>query len=122
MAYEFVPIHKETDDQVEQLVRDRDIDILVDLSGHTGGNRLTAFARKPAPIQASWCGYFDTTGLEAMDYLIVDRVVAPVEEARAWTESPLYLPDSYVCYQPPPKLPEIVRFRRKQTGHHLRLF
>jgi predicted O-linked N-acetylglucosamine transferase (SPINDLY family) len=99
-------IKKESDQTVEQLIREHEIDILVDLAGHTADNRLPLFARKPAPIQASWCGYFNTTGLESMDYLIVDRVVAPEHENPGWTERPLYLPNSYICYQPP-KLPEI---------------
>ena len=86
-------IKRESDNKVEELIRDNQIDILIDLSGHTADNRLPVFARKPAPIQASWCGYFDTTGLRAMDYLIVDRVIAPENEQRKWTERPLYLPD-----------------------------
>ena len=108
-------IKKEPDNKVEELIRDHHIDILVDLSGHTADNRLPVFARKPAPIQASWCGYFDTTGLRAMDYLIVDRVVAPETEQPKWTERPLYLPDSYICYQPP-KLPELAAVPAERNG------
>jgi predicted O-linked N-acetylglucosamine transferase (SPINDLY family) len=108
-------IKREPDNKVEELIRDHQIDILIDLAGHTADNRLPVFARKPAPIQASWCGYFDTTGLRAMDYLIVDRVIAPENEQRKWTERPLYVPDSYICYQPP-KLPDLAAVPAEQNG------
>jgi protein O-GlcNAc transferase len=62
-----------SDEAVAQQVRDASIDILIDVSGHSGGNRLLTFARKPAPIQASWMGYPGTTGLQAMDYFLSDR-------------------------------------------------
>jgi predicted O-linked N-acetylglucosamine transferase (SPINDLY family) len=76
------------------------IDILVDLSGHSGANRLPVFARKPAPIQVSWIGYPGTTGLRAMDYYLADRhFLPPGQFDRYFTEKIVYLPAN-VPFQP----------------------
>ncbi|HYW42860.1 MAG TPA: hypothetical protein VE959_08390 [Bryobacteraceae bacterium] len=88
----------------EMIERDR-IDILVDLAGYTAGNRLLAFARKPAPVQVSWLGYFNTTGMEAMDYLLVDPQLAPPEEEAPFVEKPLRLPGCYLAYEIPAHAP-----------------
>jgi predicted O-linked N-acetylglucosamine transferase (SPINDLY family) len=71
------------------------------LSGHTSGHRLPVFARKPAPIQATWIGYFNTTGLDAIDYIISDRDLIPQETEHLFTEKPLRLPYSSACYSLP---------------------
>ncbi|TWA74577.1 putative O-linked N-acetylglucosamine transferase (SPINDLY family) [Azospirillum brasilense] len=95
------PIVGLDDAAVADRIRRDGIDILVDLSGHTGNNRLTLFARRPAPVQASWLGYFGTTGLPAMDWVIADRHVLPPGEERFFTEKVWRLPDSYLCFTPP---------------------
>ncbi|MCC6657121.1 MAG: tetratricopeptide repeat protein [Rhodocyclaceae bacterium] len=77
------------------------IDILIDLAGHTDRNRLALFALRPAPVQASWLGYFGTTGLEEMDYVIADRHVVPAGEEAHFVEKIWRLPHSYLCFAPP---------------------
>lgn len=79
--------------------RDR-IDILVDLAGHTAGNRLSLFARKPAPVQMLTQGYLDTSGLAAMDYFVTDRWVVPPEDEGSFTEKILRLPNAHFCFAP----------------------
>jgi predicted O-linked N-acetylglucosamine transferase (SPINDLY family) len=100
----------------EQIVADR-IDILFDLAGHTAGNRLLVFARKPAPVQVTWIGYEGTTGLGAMDYILADRyTIAPGQEA-GYRERVLRMPHGYVCYEPPPTSPEASPLPAAKAGH-----
>ena len=89
-----------SDDRVAEMVRDDRIDILVDLAGHTAGHRLAVFARNPAPVQATYLGYFATTGLSAMDYWINDGVVHPETTIQQTAEDVYRLPRCWVCYQP----------------------
>lgn len=84
-----------------KLIHDDAIDILIDLSGHTSGNRLGIFAYKPAPIQITWLGYFATTGLKEIDYLLGDPYVTPECEQHHFSEKIWQLPDSYLCFSPP---------------------
>lgn len=80
------------DADVADLIRADAIDILVDLGAFTGGNRLTMFALKPAPIQVTAFGYVTGTGMKAMDYLFADPVVIPEEDKQHFTEEVRYLP------------------------------
>ena len=105
------------DVQLAQQVRDDGIDILIDLSGHTVGNRLLAFARKPAPVQASWIGYPETTGLMAMDYYLADPHSAPPGAIDTlYVEKIVRLPAS-VAFQPDPMSPEVNPLPALQRGH-----
>lgn len=89
------------DVSLSQLIRRDEIDILIDLSGHTANNRLVMFAMKPAPIQVTWLGYPNTTGLPNMDYRLVDKITdLPGNKSQAFaSEKLLYLPDSFLCYE-----------------------
>jgi protein O-GlcNAc transferase len=73
----WVPTHGLSDDALAERIRADGIDILVDLAGHTAGNRLGVFARRPAPVSATWMGYGYTTGLSAIDYFLTDTIMAP---------------------------------------------
>lgn len=82
-----------TDDRLVERIRADRIDIVLDLSNHTGRNRLPALARKPAPVQITWIGYPGTTGLDAMDYYLADRFGVPFGEMeRQYTEKIVHLP------------------------------
>ncbi len=82
-------------------IRGAEIDILMDLSGHTKDNRLEIFAAKSAPVQATWLGYPDTTGLSAVDYRLSDAVADPPGAERYCVERLYRLQDGFLCYSPP---------------------
>ncbi|HSZ55891.1 MAG TPA: tetratricopeptide repeat protein [Tepidisphaeraceae bacterium] len=94
-------IAKLSDEQAADQVRADQIDILVDLSLHTAGNRLGIFARKPAPIQATWLGYPGTTGLTRIDYRLTDPYLDPADQEENYVERTMRLPHCFWCYQPP---------------------
>ncbi|AMX03164.1 O-linked N-acetylglucosamine transferase, SPINDLY family protein [Microbulbifer thermotolerans] len=96
-----------TEPQLADKLRSDRIDILLDLCGHTEGNRLRAVALEPAPLQVKWVGgLINTTGLQAMDYLISDAVETPPGVDHLYTEKLIRLPDDYICYMPRGDAPE----------------
>lgn len=90
-------------DAVAARIREDGIDVLVDLAGHTAGNRLDVFARRPAPVQASWLGYADPTGLGAIDWRLSDAICDP--EPQDGAEAPWRLAHGIHCYAPPEGAP-----------------
>ena len=87
------------------IVADR-IDVLIDLSGHSGSIRLLTLAGKPAPVSFSWIGYFATTGLTAIDYVLANKWVVPRGEEGQWSEKIWRLPDTYLCFSEPSNAPQ----------------
>jgi predicted O-linked N-acetylglucosamine transferase (SPINDLY family) len=105
-------------DMAAHLIYDDEVDILVDLSGHTKNNCLPILARKPAPIQISGIGYFNTTGLQAIDYFLTDKYCNPVEmKVNDFSEKLIRLPHSHFCYTPAPDMPPCTETPYKNTGH-----
>ncbi len=96
------------DEHVAAQIRDDGIDILVDLTGHSADHRLGVFARKPAPIQATWLGYPGTTGMAAIDYRLTDAIAdpAPADDA-LHRERLIRLPHGFLCYQPRQDTPAV---------------
>jgi protein O-GlcNAc transferase len=104
-----------SDEQLAGQIRADGIDILFDMSGHTLGNRLLTFARKPAPIQATWLGYPGTTGLSAIDYLVADRHQVRDGEEACYRES-LLRPECSISFDPPAEAPPVARLPALDRG------
>src|SRR5690606_3769877 len=92
----FIDVRERGDDEVAALLREREIDIAVDLQGYTRGCRPGIFARRPVPVQVNWLGYPGTMGADYIDYIVVDRHVVPPGEEACYAEQVVRLPD---CYQ-----------------------
>lgn len=111
-------ISRATDEEAAAMVRSDRIDILVDLAGHTADNRLLVFARRPAPVQATWLGYPDTTGLEAMDYRVTDHWADPPGlTEHLHSEELVRLARGFLCYQPPANIAEPTVPPSSAKGH-----
>lgn len=96
------------DEATAALIRADDLDLLVDLAGHSAGHRLLVLARRPAPVQATWIGYPNTTGLDAIDYRITDQTSDPLGETEAFhSEKLVRLPATFSCYRPDDDAPVV---------------
>jgi len=112
----WVQAEQMSDDALVQRIRDDGVDILVDLSGHTWGNRLQAIAHKPAPIQVLYLGYPTSSGLPAIDYRISDWYVDPPGSEALNSETVVRMPHSYYCYRAYPESPDVVPPPAAQRG------
>jgi predicted O-linked N-acetylglucosamine transferase (SPINDLY family) len=93
---EFHDVTKKSDKEIAELLHDRQVDIAIDLTGYTQDYRLGIFGYRPVPIQANYLGYPGTMGAPYIDYIIADRIVAPFEHRRSYTEKIVHLPDCFL--------------------------
>jgi protein O-GlcNAc transferase len=99
-ADHWVSIVGMNDRDAAERIRNDQIDILIDLAGHTASNRLLVFTHRPAPVQVNWLGYPNTTGLTCMDYRLTDAIADPLDDADQWyAEKLIRLPNGFLCYQ-----------------------
>lgn len=107
-----------SDEQFAQQVRDDEIDILFDLAGHNTGTRSRAVSMHPAPLIVKWVGgLINTTGVEAIDYLISDHIETPEGEDEHYTEKLIRLPDDYIVYARPLLVPSLSSLPAKKNGY-----
>ena len=106
-----------TDTQVAQRIRSDRIDILIDLAGHTCNSLLSVFALKPAPVQATWLGYLNTTGLKSVDYRLTDEFLDPLNQPIRDTEELVRLPAGMCCFAPPADAPGLTPLPAERQGY-----
>jgi protein O-GlcNAc transferase len=108
-----------SDDAAARLIASDRIDVLIDLSGHTAENRLPMFALRPAPVQASWLGYWASTGVPAIDHVLADAISVPAEKRAQFSENVWYLPDTRLCFSAPAiaGVPEVAPLPALAKGH-----
>lgn len=117
LADRWCAIDSLSDEAAARRIADDGIDVLLDLSGHTLGNRLRLFALRPAPVAMSWLGYLNTTGLAAIDFRITDARADPPGASEAFhAERLLRLPDTLWCFEPPADAPPVEM--RARAGVH----
>ena len=115
----WVDVVRMTDEEMAQRIYDDQVDILVDMAGHTKGNRLPVFAMRPAPIQASSCiGFGYTTGLKEVDYFICDENLVPAGSEEYFSEEPCRLPAPGYAYEPPrQETPDVSQLPALRNGY-----
>ena len=93
-------VHGKTEREIAQMVRGDGVDIFVELTGHTANNKLGVLCHRAAPVQVTWIGYPNSTGLEQCDYRITDSIADPLETEQTYVESLYRLPKCFLCYTP----------------------
>lgn len=111
------PIVGLSDSEVARKIYQDGIDILIDLAGHTAHNRLSIFAWKPAPVQASWLGYFASTGVPGIDYILADPISVPDAHRGHFSERVWHLPDTRLCFSPPDTELSVAPLPALRHGH-----
>ena len=106
-----------TDERAADMIRSDKVDILVDLAGHTAGSRVAIFAHKPAPVQVTYLGYPDTTGIAAIDYRLADDLTDPVGQDVFYTEKLIRLAGCFLCYQPHVECPVVAPLPALEKGY-----
>ncbi len=107
LSHHWRDISRINDADIVSQIRNDQIDILVELSGHTSNNHLAVFLHKPAPLQVTWLGYPNTTGLDTMDYRLTDALADPENQDQFYTEQLYRLADCFICYQGLESSPDI---------------
>jgi len=113
---EWFPIYGLTDQEAANLIHQAAPHILIDLSGHTAHGRLPVFAYKPAPVQVTWLGYFATTGMTEMDYVLASQISIPFVEESHFTEKVWRLPETSLCFSPPDSALHVTALPAKNNG------
>lgn len=111
------PISAITNNRLLEMICDDKIEILFDLNGHVGGQRLTVFAQQAAPVQITWMGYVGTTGLSSMNFILADSYHIPESHERFYSENVLRLPNDYISYSPPDYAPAVGSLPAIRKGH-----
>jgi len=107
-----------TDDQFVQQIREDEIDVLIDLAGYGAGTHMRALTQAPAPLIVKWVGgLINTTGLESIDYLITDAIESPAGTDHTYTEKLIRMPDDYICYMPPARVPNVGPLPASKNGY-----
>ena len=118
LADHWISICRWDDKNAAEQIREDRIDILIDLGGYTARSRLALFALKPAPVQATWLGYLNTTGLTAMDYRVSDAIADPAGETdRFNSETLVRLRPPFLCYRPFDHAPPVSALPAYAAGH-----
>ena len=113
----FLELNGLYDDEALEEVREQELDIVIDLMGHTSATRLTMLQRRMAPVQAIWCGYSGTTGVDNVDFLIGDNIIAPAGEKTYFSEEAVRLPTSIPLLQPSLDVPSVALLHLKRTDY-----
>lgn len=114
----WVVVDQLTDKELDALIREDEIDILFDLSGYNDNSRMTAIMMEPAPIIVKWVGgLISSTGVDAIDYLLSDRIQTPPDVDALYTEKLIRLPDDYICFEPALYTPPVNDLPAKINGY-----